>query len=983
MPAPRSLKTLLVALTLALSILLVVQGCSAFTVYPESPKELYIYVIKVFERNRFDLNPNLGKVLIYAKTAPPNIRSQFIRESIKAVNYLNDAIKWFARKYPRYSYLEKLQLTYLIWNKTELPSESEYGVVVRYGKCPGLPYAAGCYDHITGTVYVELIEADVIAHELAHYLRLGHSEIGGIELPILDASWAVGGPMRVEIYDNTLALYALALIHSYLGGENRSGEITWGFKESKYIGRVTADKMLSEGIPLMRAFTHELRLLGGAYIPSDGYNYYDIEEAERLREKGLCNIENNFCGLESGASWLSDGEEHLPKKSRYSSGAIPNSSVIVAFSDLYPGLYRCGWADVMDYVNVSFFEEIYCPASKTPAYVKSDRLYIVTRTPERDYAEVVLGVPFNETIIYDSPWSRRVFTGRWIINGSIWPGPYRDIWFYAADDEALEKHSDRYGRAMAELLGLAILENVTLADLKKVPWILGATVIKMRGNTTAQPEYAREYRVEVECEGCGLESGWYRENATITLPSLGEETEDGVKRIHTGWVDELTGERYDPGENLTVKGPMKLKPVYEELYLVSVEAPPQLSFEGVGWHKPGENVTVRPIEEAVDFGNGTRILFLGFEGNRSEVSVIVDGPKTLKAKWVKQYWLEVDSRFLAAPSDWLDAGKVYAILIDAKPLIFENGTMAEPLGANLTYIGCECGAIEGLMLPYGGEPEYILVNFTAIAPMKLKVGWKVWYMLRFSLPVSLTAAVEEAYGPIAGGWVENGTEIAYTAREVILHENMTRRIFQAWIVNGEPIASKMLNLVVDRPLNISINYRKQHLVFPKLLAETGELAVPDLVVFEREGERIESVNGSAVWLDEGAWRIEKAIYLGVDVKASNVTVSEAGDLQIPAEIRSWRIRVTDLTGIPAPLAKVRYVSPTGRVLEMSADAFGQVATPPLPPKGCLEASQIGGSRAEVGATQLKTSFSPYTVALLAAVGSLAYFFRGVLRRKIL
>ena len=121
----------------------------------------------------------------------------------------------------------------------------------------------------------------------------------------------------------------------------------------------------------------------------------------------------------------------------------------------------------------------------------------------------------------------------------------------------------------------------------------------------------------------------------------------------------------------------------------------------------------------------------------------------------------------------------------------------------------------------------------------------------------------------------------------------------------------------------------------------------------------------------------------MDVKASNVTVSEAGDLQIPAEIRSWRIRVTDLTGIPAPLAKVRYVSPTGRVLEMSADAFGQVATPPLPPKGCLEASQIGGSRAEVGATQLKTSFSPYTVALLAAVGSLAYFFRGVLRRKIL
>lgn len=43
-------------------------------------------------------------------------------------------------------------------------------------------------------------------------------------------------------------------------------------------------------------------------------------------------------------------------------------------------------------------------------------------------------------------------------------------------------------------------------------------------------------------------------------------------------------------------------------------------------------------------------------------------------------------------------------------------------------------------------------------------------MVRFSLPVSLTVAAEEAYGPIAGGWIEEGTEITYVAREVFLHE---------------------------------------------------------------------------------------------------------------------------------------------------------------------------------------------------------------------
>jgi len=981
MPAFRSHRFFLAALTLTLWILLAIQGCNAFTLYPENLDELYIYVVKVFERDRFDLNPNLGKVLIYVKSAPPDKRDLFIEESIKAVNYLNDAFKWFGRKYPRYSYLEKLQLTYLIWNKTELPSESEYGVVVRYGKCPGLPYAAGCYDHITRTVYVKYAEADLIAHELAHYLKLGHPKVDGVELPIVDAPWAVGGPMRVEIYDSTLSLYALALIHSYLVGENRSGEISWGFEGSKYLGRITADKMISEGIPLMRAFTHELRLYGGAYIPSKRYNYYDVKMAEELREKGLCGIWNNFCGLEGDWSSVLDGEEHLPRKSPYSSGAIPNSSVVVGFSDLYPGLYRCGWADVMDSMDRGFYEELDCPVSRTPAYVKSDRFYIVTRTPDRDYAEIVLGVPFNETIIYDSPTSRRVFTGRWMVNGSVWPGPYRDIWFYAADEEVLERHSDDMGRALAKAIGLAVLENVTLADLKRVPWMMGAIIIKMRGNTTAQPEYAREYYVEVECDGCGLDSGWYRENATIILPSLGERVEDEVKTVHLGWIDELSGERYGAGENVTVTGPMKLKPLYEKLYLISVEAPPQLRFEGVGWHKRGENVTVKPVEEAVDLGNGTRIKFLGFGGNRSEVSFVVDGPRILNASWVKQYRLEVDSRFLAAPSDWLDAGKQYAIVIDAKPLVFENGTMAEPLGANLTYIGCECGAIEGLTLPHGGEPEYILVNFTAIAPMRLEVGWKVWYMVRLGLPVSLTTAVEEVYGPVAGGWIENGTEITYVAREVVIHENMTRRIFQGWVVNGEVIHSKTLSLVVDKPLNISITYRKQYLAFPKLLAETGELEAPDLVVFEKGGERVESVNGSAVWLDEGAWCVEKAVYLGVEVRASNITISEAGDLPIPAEIRSWKIRVTDLLGVPAPLARVRYLSPAGRVLEVSANLLGEAITPPLPSSGVVEASQIGGSQAEVGETELKTALSPYTIGMTAIACPIAYITRKFARKN--
>ena len=421
MMAMRRHRPFLITLTLILSALLA--SCSGLAFHLESPDRLAIYVVKIFERDRFDLNPNLGVVLIYAESAPPEMRSRFIEESIKAVNYLNDAIKWFARKYPRYSYIERLQLSYLIWNGTGLPSESEYGVVLRYGHCPFNSFVAGCYFDVIRTVYVRSVEADVIAHEIAHHLNLLHPDMDKQEFPTVDAPWAIGGPIRVDIYDNTLALYALALIHSYLVGENRSDEISWGFWGSEYMGRVTADKMVSEGIPLMRPFTHELRLYGGAYIPPDRYNYYGVEDALRLHEEGLCRILNNFCGLESDWGWLLRDGGRLPARSRYQTGAIPNSSTIVGFPDAYPGIYRCGWADVMELLNRSFYPTLYCPASRTPAYVKSDRLYIVTRTPDRDYADVVLGVPFDEAVIYDSPGSRRVFTGRWIVNGSPWPAP--------------------------------------------------------------------------------------------------------------------------------------------------------------------------------------------------------------------------------------------------------------------------------------------------------------------------------------------------------------------------------------------------------------------------------------------------------------------------------------------------------------------------------------------------------------------------------
>jgi hypothetical protein len=40
---------------------------------------------------------------------------------------------------------------------------------------------------------------------------------------------------------------------------------------------------------------------------------------------------------------------------------------------------------------------------------------------------IAVGVPASEEVIYDSTVSRRVFKGKWLVNGTEWPGPYLDL----------------------------------------------------------------------------------------------------------------------------------------------------------------------------------------------------------------------------------------------------------------------------------------------------------------------------------------------------------------------------------------------------------------------------------------------------------------------------------------------------------------------------------------------------------------------------
>ena len=107
-------------------------------------KTPFIEVYKVIERWRLDENPHMGVILINAGKCPVEKRDRLVKEAVRAIDYLNGIIRWFANKYPKYSYLKKIKLSYVIWNSTRPPEKIRYGTMLICAPCPIDPRAGGC-----------------------------------------------------------------------------------------------------------------------------------------------------------------------------------------------------------------------------------------------------------------------------------------------------------------------------------------------------------------------------------------------------------------------------------------------------------------------------------------------------------------------------------------------------------------------------------------------------------------------------------------------------------------------------------------------------------------------------------------------------------------------------------------------------------------------------------------------------------------------
>jgi hypothetical protein len=702
---------------------------------------------------------------------------------------------------------------------------------------------------------------------------------------------------------------------------------------------------------------------------------------------------------------------------------------LLLFSDLRPDLFFCGYA----YRWRGSDEEIFVPIAAignethTPAMLPGRWVARaiechyswgpqIHRAPEfyTHTTRVAVGVPASEEVIYDSPVSRRVFKGKWLVNGTEWPGPYLDLdiigwpigdlkpWRWKWADGRCPPFTvpcpDVYRHWVTGPNGGPLyLDDFTrrYSGFERVPWMRGVTVIYVAYNTTLEPVYEREYFVNFTVpEGFrilyGDKAGWYKEGSKIKLPTLSEpQISRGTKLVHDGWKDS-SGRVYRPGEEVVVDGPKSFEPVFARYHLVSVKGPIWLKHEGSGWYREGSIARLRVAENVTHESGTTRYVFLGFRKGDEivrEIEVRVDGPVEVEAVWRREYQLVVSSRFLSWNFShiWFEENSTYMLVIPGGPQNLGNGTLIEikeiEVRSGFEVYKAERIRDQSINITVEGRraAELWNVTFPVHGPIRMKIYWNVKYALDVRAPPGTTSMRNGSVAPPATVFIGEGEKVTLDFKDIHLTGDTSRLVLHDVMIDNRslgPITSLVIEVV--RPVSVIAVYRDQILVWPKLKGQDGSIADPDLVVFRSDLGEMASEGGKAVWLDRYLtlglrsveWKVVKAVYKGVDVTVNaTVRASESGTIAIPAEISYLTVNVRDVLGMPVPFANVVYSGPGGEVKSVT-DYLGATGLVVPNGQGRVSAGLIGSFVGEVsvppGEHTVVLPVSPYTVALFAS-----------------
>jgi len=447
-------------------------------------------------------------------------------------------------------------------------------------------------------------------------------------------------------------------------------------------------------------------------------------------------------------------------------------------------------------------------------------------------------------------------------------------------------------------------------------------------------------------------TSWVLRGSKVYLRPLNEtfQEEGGVRYVWRG--ENITLEVYSPisgGELFRELFPK----MWKKQYLIEVDSP--YPFKGVGWFDEGTKARITPVDEVIDFGNGTKIVFKGFEGYNS-TEITVDRPIKLKPVWKRMYRVDMVSRYVfSEEGKYFDEGESMFLVMD-RAKDFGNDTRVEL--ANMTAYGPSGEVVKAWDGKSGGD-RYALLAYVVDRPLKLVVEWKVYHRLTVYSPLN---SYEK--------WVLNGTTHVLDLHERKLVDSNTLMVLKLVRVNGEP--QQGLEVTVTSPTSVEAIYQRKLRTTFAVDAGGGHIIEPEEVVLERGGE-VEVYRPPFTYIGEGRWRVTKVTYLGGDIAVdANVEVNVAGMKIIPSRLRAVEVTVVDLLGVPVPYAMVRTRN-AGDVTGILG-ATTLYAVPPwefeIMVSHMLGTGQ-GVIRPQDTEVRIQAGISPYTLVILVLAASLA------------
>lgn len=260
-------------------------------------------------------------------------------------------------------------------------------------------------------------------------------------------------------------------------------------------------------------------------------------------------------------------------------------------------------------------------------------------------------------------------------------------------------------------------------------------------------------------------------------------------------------------KTISLSRPLNLVAIYDFVTQYYVNARSNYGrVTGSGWYNKGEKIEIQlenyvleGQKAVVYLSSKEKMVFQGWSGdltspNTREV-LIVDSPKIIEAVWKKQYYVEIITDYgNVRGSGWYDEGDIARIALDEDTVYSMDG--------RTRYI------FNGWSGDYTGREKEFSVNVNK--PLLIKSTWFTQYLVEiYTVPIELADKTLE----FREKWFTAGDQISTVIENEVQVSAETKYVFVRWVADGETSFSREIRKIVDKPIEIRVEYEPWYYVW--------------------------------------------------------------------------------------------------------------------------------------------------------------------------